>query len=168
MSLPWPSSCSALRALGCTYPPERTGIRGSPASPAEVTSTPCRSAHQWVARASPVRLAKVALAVSAPPQPGGRPTSCRSQSSVTVSAASASRDEARTNAFWSSRDTTQSAASAAGVDPPITKWKKRGPAEAVAVAVPTRSSVSTAAWVPDPCSGSDPPSSPSIGSAVRS
>ena len=32
------------------------------------------------------------------------------------------RDEARTNAFWSSMDTTQSAASAAGVDPPITKW----------------------------------------------
>jgi hypothetical protein len=67
-------------------------------------------------------LAKVALAVSAPPQPGGRPTSSRSQSSVTVSAASAKRDEARTNAFWSSRDTTQSAASAAGVEPPITKW----------------------------------------------
>jgi hypothetical protein len=41
---------------------------------------------------------------------------------VTVSAASARRDEARTNAFWSSRDTTQSAASAAGVEPPITKW----------------------------------------------
>jgi hypothetical protein len=113
-------------------------------------------------------LAKVALAVSAPPQPAGRPTSCRSQSSATVSAASARRDDARTNAFWSSRDTTQSAASAAGVDPPITKWKKRGPADAVAVAVPTRSSVSTAAWVPDPCSGSDPPSSPSIGSAARS
>jgi hypothetical protein len=111
-----------LRALGWTYPLDSTGIRGSPASPDEVASTPCRSAHQWVARASPVTLPKVALAVSAPPQPAGSPTNWRSQSRVTVSTASASRDEARTNAFWSSSDTTQSAASAAGVDPPITKW----------------------------------------------
>ena len=143
-------------------------MRGRPARPAEVRSTPCRSAHQCAARASPVTLAKVALAVRAPPQPGGRPTSWRSQSRVTVSAASAKRDEARTNAFWSSIDTTQSAARAAGVEPPITKWKKRGPAEAVAVAVPTRSSASTAAWVPEPSSGSGPPSSPSSGSASRS
>ena len=115
-----------------------------------------------------MKLAKVALAVSAPPQPGGSPTSSRSQSSATVSAASAKRDEARTNAFWSSRDTTQSAASAAGVEPPITKWKNRGPAEAVEVAIPTSSSLSTAARVPSPSSGSGPPSSPSIGSAARS
>ena len=110
----------------------------------------------------------MALAVRAPPQPAGRPTSWRSQSRAAVSAASANREEARTNAFWSSRDTTQSPARAAGVDPPMTKWKKRGPAEAVAVAVPTRTSVSTAAWVPAPSSGSGPPSSPSSGSAARS
>ena len=39
----------------------------------------------------------------------------------------------------------------------MTKWKKRGPAEAVAVSVPTRSSVPTAAWVPVPSSGSARP-----------
>ena len=75
---------------------------------------------------------------AAPARAAARPAA-RSQSSATVSTASASRDEARTNAFWSSSDTVQSAASAAGVEPPMTKWKKRGPAEAVAVAVPTRS-----------------------------
>ena len=39
------------------------------------------------------------------------------------------------NAFWSSADVSQSAASAAGVPPPMTKWKNAGPAERVAPVV---------------------------------
>ena len=56
----------------------------------------------------------------------------------------------------------------AGVAPPMTKWKNRGPADAVAVAVPTSNSSSTAALVPRPCSGSGPPRRASSGSAARS
>lgn len=75
-----------------------------------------------MAVASAVTLPNVALAVNAPPQPSGRPTSDRSQSSTVASTVSAKRDEARLNAFWSSSETTQSAARAAGVAPPMTKW----------------------------------------------
>jgi hypothetical protein len=102
--------------------------------------------------------------VSAPPHSGGSPTRSLSQPSTTVSVASANRDDARTNAFWSSSETVQSAANAAGVEPPMTKWKNRGPADAVAVTTPTRNSFSTAGSVPTPSSGSAPPSSPSCDS----
>src|SRR5215212_4743301 len=134
-----------LRALGCTYPPESTGIRRPTAtSPWPVTSTPYCSPHQWVAHARPVRLAKVALPTRAPPQVSGSPTSSHSHSSATSSTAEAKSDEAREKAFWSSSEVSQSAAIAAGVDPPITKWKKRGPLDSVAVAVPMSTSSATA------------------------
>ena len=107
-----------------------------------------------------MKLANVALATSAPPNPSGSPNSDRSQSSATVSTEVANSDAARENAFWSSSETVQSAASAAGVTPPVTKWKNRGPAEWVADAVPTDSSRSATAAAPSPTPGSSPPSSP--------
>jgi hypothetical protein len=75
-----------------------------------------------VAQPSDVKLAKVALVTSAPPHPSGRPNSDRSQSSATVSTSCPNADETRAKLFWSSRDAVQSAASAAGVAPPVTKW----------------------------------------------
>jgi hypothetical protein len=75
-----------------------------------------------VATPSEVKLANVALCTSAPPQPAGSPIRSRSQSIATVSASVASAEELRENAFWSRSETSQSAASAAGVTPPVTKW----------------------------------------------
>jgi len=151
--------------MACTYPPESTGIRGSAASPLATTSTPCCSAHQCVATANEVKLANVALATSAPPYRSGSPNSSRNQRSAIVSVSAASGEEAWKPAFWSSSDAVQSAASAAGVAPPITKWKNRGPAEWVAAAVPTRSSRCSVATEPSPCSGNPPPSARSDRSA---
>ena len=146
VSRPCPSICSALRALACTYPPESTGIRGSPASPsaADVDPVPLGppvggarqrgevgergAGHQ---RAAPARRAGRTVAAASPAR--------RSPPRV------ANADEARANAFWSSSEAVQSAASAAGVTPPVTKWKNRGPADGVAAAVPIRSSRSTTA-----------------------
>src|SRR4029453_1142763 len=99
---------------------------------------PCLSPHQWVAQPRPVKLAKVALPTRAPPQPAGSPNSSRSPPSAIVSTSCANGDETRENAFWSSSAAVQSAASAAGVTPPVTKWKKRGPDEAVPAGVPRR------------------------------
>ena len=83
-------------------------------------------------RPATVKLANVALPTSAPPQPAGSPNSSRSQSSDDrLDLGARARDETRANAFWSSSAAVQSAASAAGVAPPVTKWKKRGPDDAV-------------------------------------
>ena len=59
-------------------------------------------------------------------------------------------------ASWSSSEVTQSPAIAAGVDPPTTKWKKRGPDEWVAAAVPTRSSSRDRVVRADPALGERP------------
>ena len=60
----------------------------------------------------------------------------RSHSRQMLSSRLANGEPAQAPAFWSKLDVSQSAASAAGVAPPITKWKKRGPAERVARARP--------------------------------
>ncbi len=69
---------------------------------------------------------------------------------------SASGVSIHANEFWSSTDASQSAPSAAGVTPPVTKWKFRGPAEATvpsSAGPVSRASVSSAPW---PCSGIAP------------
>src|SRR5213592_4272722 len=54
-------------------------------------------------------------------------------------------------------DVSQSAPSAAGVVPPITQWKKRGPEERTCASSPPSISWSSAASVPNPSSGRGPP-----------
>ena len=70
----------------------------------------------------------------------------------------ASGEATQAPAFWSRAEVSQSAASAAGVVPPITKWKKRGPADRVAVSRPSRARSLIAGSAPAPSSGSAPPS----------
>jgi hypothetical protein len=53
---------------------------------------------------------------------------------ATCSSRDAIADDAHAYATWSYADASQSAPSAAGVPPPMTKWKKRGPLERVAAA----------------------------------
>ena len=62
-------------------------------------------------------------------------------------------------------DANQSAASAAGVTPPVTKWKNLGPAEVWAPSSPP-TSCSRAAGLPTPSSGRAPPKLRAVESAV--
>ena len=74
-----------------------------------------------------MKFAVVAPVVSAPPHSAGSAKSSFSQPTATVSSRVASGEPTQLNAFWSSAVASQSAPSAAGVTPPVTKWKKRGP-----------------------------------------
>jgi len=74
----------------------------------------------------------------------GSPKSSFSQPTETCSSCIASGELTQLNAIWSSALASQSAASAAGVPPPITKWKKRGPADRVAPASAASISVRSA------------------------
>src|SRR5688500_3268869 len=147
VSRPIPRIASALSALGWTKPLESTGTAGRPASPSAPTSRPWRSPHHWRAAASPMRLAVVAPVERAPPHSAGSSKSSFSQSTATRSSRVPSGEPTLLKAFWSS---------AAGVTPPVTKWKKRGPGEPVAASSPPSSS-SSAATAPVPSSGSGPP-----------
>jgi hypothetical protein len=91
-----------------------------------------------------------------------------SQRSATVSAVVANADAVDIPASWSSSDVTQSPAIAAGVDPPTTKWKNRGPDECVAAAAPIRSSSAIESGEPWPSSGSGPSSPSSSGRLATS
>ena len=79
-----------------------------------------------------MKFADVAPVVSTPPHSAGSSKSSFSQSIATVSSRVASGEPTQLNAFWSSAVASQSAPRAAGVTPPVTKWKNRGPGEAVA------------------------------------
>ena len=141
----------------CTQPLPRTGTGGSPLRPASSTSTPCCPPHQRRAAARPVKFAIVAPLVKTPLHAAGSPNSSLSQSSEICSSRMANGELTQLKAIWSSALVSQSAARAAGVPPPITKWKKRGPAERVAPSEAASISARRAASEPAPSSGSAPP-----------
>jgi hypothetical protein len=130
---------------------------GNPDSPSSSTSTPCCCPHQRRAAARPVKFAVVAPVVSTPLQSAGSSKSCFSQSTEICSSRIANGELIQLNAIWSIALVNQSAASAAGVPPPITKWKKRGPADLVAAASAASMSLRSASREPAPSSGSAPP-----------
>ena len=72
---------------------------GSPASPSALMSRPCLLPHHCRAAARPVRLAKVALGVSTPPQSFGNPKRSFNQPSVTVSIVVANCEDVHSPAF---------------------------------------------------------------------
>jgi hypothetical protein len=76
-------------------------------------------------------LAIVAPLVRAPDHAAGSPKSSFSQRRTTSSVCAAAGLLAHSPAFWSIADASQSPARAAGVTPPVTKPKKRGPGDAV-------------------------------------
>ena len=102
-----------------------------------------------------MRLAIVAPVVRTPPHSAGSSKSSFSQSTATRSSRVPSGEPTLLKAFWSSAVVSQSAPSAAGVTPPVTKWKKRGPGEPVAASSPPSSS-SSAATAPVPLLGQRP------------
>src|SRR5439155_3476771 len=154
---PSPSIPSAFRPVTWTNPLVRTGACGNPASPSTDTSTPWRSPHHCRAAANPVKFAIWPPVTSTPSQSAGNPKSSRSQRREISSSLEASGLASQPPAFWSSSDVSQSAPSAAGVVPPITQWKKRGPEERTCASSPPSISWSSAASVPNPSSGRGPP-----------
>jgi hypothetical protein len=155
--LPVPSMASALSALAWTKPPAMTGIAGSPAIPSAAMSTPCWRPHHCRAAPSAVKLAMVAPVVRTPLQEAGRCRRSLSHDSASCSKRAPRGELTHRPALLSSADANQSAASAAGVEPPVTKWKKRGPADRVAASGPSSVSSANAARLPSPSSGSVPP-----------
>ena len=101
-------------------------------------------------------MAIVAPVVITPSQSAGRRKSSLSQSTLTASRREASGELTHDRAFWSTSVASQSAPSAAGVTPPVTKWNIRGPADWMAACIPGSVSSRSAASVPSPSSGSDP------------
>ena len=104
-----------------------------------------------------MKFADVAPLVRAPLHAAGRPNSSCSHATATCSIRIANGELTQLNAIWSIALVHQSAASAAGVPPPITKWKNRGPAERVAPSEAASISSRTAASEPSPVERQRPP-----------
>jgi hypothetical protein len=74
--------------------------------------------------------------VRTPPHEAGSANSSFSQRIVTASRRDPSGVPTQLKAFWSSAVASQSAPSAAGVTPPVTKWNIRGPDDRTAAGIP--------------------------------
>ena len=121
VSRPRPSSRSALKTVACASAPTITRSGGAPASPCASTSQPARPSTALRAAASAVALAICAPVHRPAAVPSGRPSSSRHHSVAVRSAAAAAGDITCSAVFWSHADVSQSAASAAGSVPPVTK-----------------------------------------------
>ena len=87
-----------------------------------------------------MRLAIVAPVTKPATVVEGRPKSSTSQRCATCSSVAATGEAVKAPAFWSHAAASQSAATATGCDPPMTKPKNLGPAEAMVAGEPTSSS----------------------------
>src|SRR5207245_7126791 len=122
-----PSMLNAFLTDACTKPLVSTCTIGNPTVPRSAMFAPCSSPHHWRAAASAVKFDMVAPVVSTPPHSVGSLNSSFSQAMAICSSLDPSGELTHTPALLSIADASQSAASAAGVDPPVTKWKKHGP-----------------------------------------
>ncbi len=123
VSRPRPSRRSALNTVAWDSSLTIRRSAGAPASPRASTSQPARSSTAWRAAASAVTLAICAPLVRPPPAGCGSPSRSFAHASTVVSAVAAAGDIVCRPAFWSQAEVSQSAASAAGSDPPVTKPK---------------------------------------------
>ena len=155
-SWPIPSMLSAFFAEAWMKPLVSTGTAGKPLIPRSAMFAACSSPHHWRAAATAVKFDIVAPVVKTPPQPVGRRKRSFSQPMATCSSLEPSGALIHNPALLSRAEASQSAASAAGVEPPVTKWKKRGPAELVAASMPSVRRLVSVARLPFPSSGSSP------------
>ena len=102
-----------------------------------------------------MKFAIVAPVVRTPPHDCGSPNSSFNQPSAIDSRCPPSGVATQAPGFWSHVEVSQSAPRAAGVVPPLTKWKNFGPAECTSPPPPSINSCK-AAIAPTPSSGSDP------------
>ena len=120
---PIPRYCNAVGIVACASDPMTTAISGAPNSPRSSTSQPARSRTRCRAAARHVTCAIWQPVVRPMLVPSGRPSRSTSQDPITSSTTDADGPAAKSPAFWSQVDVSQSAASAAGKDPPITNPK---------------------------------------------
>ena len=118
-------------------------MRGAPLSPSAATSHPERASTACRAAARQVVLAICPPVTKPMPVPSGKLNNSRSQPSTVSSTTAAAGDSTKRPAFWSHALVSQSAASAAGTLPPMTKPKKRGPPVATMPGSALRASAST-------------------------
>ncbi len=121
--VPMPSSRSARSTVTCFFAPATIRTGGPPCRPRSARSQSWRASTALRAAASAVTCAIWQPVTSAKDAPAGSPSSSLSQrpavSSITVIAGVGRVRPA----FWSQAVTSQSAASAAGSVPPMTKPK---------------------------------------------
>jgi hypothetical protein len=112
--------------------------------------------------ASALKLAICAPVTNPTDTPAGRPSSSANHRPVTSSTTLAAGPRMYRPAFWSQTEVSQSAASAAGVAPPITNPKKRPLDDATTPGSAAAASAATTARGSSGCSGSGPPSAARI------
>ncbi len=167
-SRPSPSRPSDLVSVGCASSPTMTVSSGAPMRPSLSTSQPTSASTLCRAAASAVKLAIVAPVTKLAAQSCGRPNSSQSQRLDTFSSAAIAGVTSFIAEFWSQAVASQFAATVTGMEPPITKPKKRGPAIATDAGEPissSRASVSASSR-PSPDSASSKPAVAVIASGV--
>jgi len=112
---------NAFLALAWMKPLLKTGVAGRPVMPLSAMFAPRSSPHHCRAAASAVKLDIVAPDVRTPAQFGGSAKRSLSQVIASCSSREPSGELTQSPAVLSSAEASQSAASAAGVDPPVTK-----------------------------------------------
>ena len=123
MPRPRPSSRSALKTVACDSALVITCSAGAPARPRSSTSQPARASTALRAAASAVTFA-ICAPLTKPDAGAGRQAEQLLHPAATVcSAAAAAGDITCRPTFWSHADVSQSAATATGSAPPVTKPK---------------------------------------------
>ena len=121
---PRPRNRSAAKMVACASAPTITSMAGAPNRPSFSTSQPARRSSSLRAAARPTKFAMVAPVTNPTDALRGKSSSSRSQLAETCSAATAAGVPALFAAFWPQAEVSQSAATPARCDPPITQPKK--------------------------------------------
>ena len=106
-----------------TSAPTTTWTAGAPMRPSSSTSQPARRRTAWRAAAMATKCAMVAPVVKPTDDPVGSPSRSMSHSPVISSTTDAAGVPRKRPTFCSHAEVSQSAASAAGTDPPMTNPK---------------------------------------------
>ena len=152
-SCPSPRNCSAEKTLVCASSPISTGIGGAPNSPLASTSQPARRSTAPRAAARHTKFATVAPVTKPTDASRGRSSRSSSQFAAAVSAAAAAGEASWLPAFCPQAEVSQSAATPAGWEAPITQPKKRDPVMARSPGVLNATSSSMTSDTALPCSG---------------
>ena len=146
-------SCSEENTDECASAPISTSTGGAPKSPSASGSHPASSSTPVRAAARPMALATVAPVEKPMELSGGRSSTSSSQRSATASIAAVAGVGEWYPVFWPQAETSQSAATPAGCEAPITQPKKRGPAIGISPGTACVASASTTSPGSVPCSG---------------
>ena len=162
---PSPTTPSALNSVACASAPVMTVIGGAPNSPSASTFQPTFANTACRAADSAVMCATVVPVTKPPATPVGSCSTATSHLSATSSRIATPGLDLYNPAFWSHAVASQPAATLAGVAPPITNPKNRGPAMAIVAGDPRSSSFASIARASIPVSGNGTSNAPSAATA---